>query len=79
MKERDFEPDETAAQTENTSKTLHWLLKSVSSLKSDMNQINRNVNVTSEFQQSEQVQKQIHLLQVTVAITVTIMNPNYTL
>ena len=74
MKERNFEPDETAVQSENMSKTVHWLLKSVSSLKSDVNQINRNANVTGEFQQSEEVQKQIHLLQVTVA---TILLPNY--
>ena len=66
MKERnDDEPDATLSpQSENAAKTLHWLLKSVSSLKSDVNQINRNINVTRAFQQSEEVQKKMHLLQV---------------
>lgn len=49
---------------ENAVKTLQWLLKSVSNLKIDVNQINQSLNVSKSFQQAEEVQKQIHLVQV---------------
>jgi hypothetical protein len=50
--------------SENAVKTLQWLLKSVSNLKSDVNQINQNFNVSNTLQHSDQVQKQISLVQV---------------
>ncbi|EFX88518.1 hypothetical protein DAPPUDRAFT_310714 [Daphnia pulex] len=49
--------------SENAVKTLQWLLKSVSNLKADVNQINQNFNVSKTLQHSDEVQKQINLVQ----------------
>ena len=50
--------------SENAVKTLQWLLKSVSNLKSDVSQINQNFNVSKTLQHSDEIQKQINLIQV---------------
>ena len=50
--------------SENAVKTLQWLLKSVSNLKADVNSINQNFNFTKTLQNSEELQKQMNLLQV---------------
>lgn len=50
--------------SENAVKTLQWLLKSVSGLKTDVNQINQNLNVSKSIQLADEVQKQIRLVQV---------------
>lgn len=53
--------------SENAVKTLQWLLKSVSNLKADVNQINQGLNVSKTLQHAEEVQKQIHLIQVLIS------------
>lgn len=59
-------PRDTSA--ENAVKTLQWLLKSVNNLKTDVNQINQSLNVSKTFQHADEVQKQIHLVQVYLEI-----------
>lgn len=54
--------------SENAVKTLQWLLKSVSNLKADVNQINQSFNISKTLQHAEEVQKQIHLVQVCLHI-----------
>ncbi len=63
--------------SENAVKTLQWLLKSVSNLKADVNQINQNFNVSKTLQHSDEVQKQINLVKVTgIIITLPIKEVN---
>ncbi|KAI9564169.1 hypothetical protein GHT06_007907 [Daphnia sinensis] len=49
--------------SENAVKTLQWLLKSVSNLKTDVNQINQNLNISKSIQLADEVQKQIRFVQ----------------
>ncbi len=58
--------------SENAVKTLQWLLKSVSNLKVDVNQINQNFNVSKTLQHSDDVQKQINLVQVLLFFIITL-------
>ena len=50
--------------SENTIKTVDWLVKSVTELRSEIDQINSQMNLTGSFQQSEDIGKQISLIQV---------------
>lgn len=58
------EGSERSAASENATKTLHWLLKSVNELRSELDQINLNQNFSGSLHQSEDVKKQMALVQV---------------
>jgi len=62
LKERNTD----AVSTENAAKTLQWLTQSVEQLRNDineMNEMNAKWNLSGIYQQSQHVQKQIHLVQ----------------
>ena len=53
---------ETAS--ENAAKTLHWLLSTVNELKTDLVELNQQMNLSQALQQSDDVLKHLHLFKV---------------
>lgn len=59
---------ETSTASENAAKSLQWLLKSVNEIRTELNQLNSNLNLSGTAQQAEEFNKQINLIQVIICV-----------
>ena len=58
------------ASSENAVKTRQWLMDSVAQLRDEIDQINHKWNQSTIYQNSQHVQNQIHLVQVSELIVI---------